>query len=72
MSPWNQLVAGNPPVTFITRGVELKSVRKVGQGNHLRMTVRHPDANFIVDAIAFKQGDRFDEITLREQYAISI
>ncbi len=63
IEPMEPTGAGNPPVTFITRGVELKSVRKVGQGNHLRMTVRHPDANFIVDAIAFKQGYRFDEIT---------
>ena len=63
ITPTEPTGCGNPPVTFVTRAVELKSVRKVGNGNHLRMTVRHPEAKFVVDAIAFNQGDLFEEIT---------
>ncbi len=51
---------GNPPVTFVTREVELKNVRKVGNGNHLRMTVRHLEAKLWWYAIAYNQGHWFE------------
>ena len=62
IEPMEPTGCGNPPVAFVAREVELKSVRKVGQGNHLRMTVGHSDANFVVDAIAFNMGYLYDEI----------
>ena len=61
--PMEPTGCGNPSVMFVTREVELKNVRKVGNGNHLRMTVRHPEAKFVVDAIAFNQGHWFEEIS---------
>lgn len=55
---------GNPEVTFLSRGVEVRSARLVGaEGKHLALKLS--DGRFIFDAIAFRQGDRFAEITPR-------
>ncbi len=55
---------GNPEVTFLSRGVEVRSARSVGaEGRHLALKLS--DGRFIFDAIAFKQGDRSAEVTSR-------
>lgn len=55
---------GNSEVTFLSRGVEVRSARSVGaEGRHLALKLS--DGRFIFDAIAFRQGDRFAEVTPR-------
>jgi len=55
---------GNPEVTFVSRGVEVRSARQVGaEGRHLSLKLS--DGRFIYDAIAFGQGERLGEVTSR-------
>ena len=46
---------GNPPATFLFRGVRVRSVQPVGRdGNHLRLKIE--DATGLREAMAFRQG----------------
>lgn len=50
----------NPAPVFLTRGVEVTEVRRMGgQGQHLRLKLRHTDAQW--DAVAFGQGEGWQD-----------
>ena len=54
MAPFGQ---GNPEPRLGARGLEVASLRTVGNGNkHLKMRLRQPNGRFL-DAIAFNQGE---------------
>lgn len=53
----------NPSPVFVTRHAYLKEVRPVGaDGAHVRLKLYEPNRGKIVEAIAFRQGSRIDEL----------
>ena len=45
---------GNPQINLVTRGLQVRDARAVGDGKHLKLTVT--DGRITYDAIAFRQG----------------
>jgi single-stranded-DNA-specific exonuclease len=53
---------GNSEPCFVTRGVQLWDVRKIGkEGKHVKFRVSHENSTML-DAVAFGMGDRFNEL----------
>jgi single-stranded-DNA-specific exonuclease len=53
---------GNPLPTFVSRGVQVTGCRTMGlDQQHLRLKLRQNGSSF--DAVAFKQGDSFNEVS---------
>jgi single-stranded-DNA-specific exonuclease len=50
---------GNPDAVFVSRNVQVKSSRTVGQeGKHLKLTLTDPLSRLTFDAIGFRLGDQ--------------
>ena len=50
---------GNERPVYLTRGLELRSLRTMGAGDaHLRMTLREPERRVTWSAVAWRQGPR--------------
>ncbi|MDX9986176.1 MAG: single-stranded-DNA-specific exonuclease RecJ, partial [Dehalococcoidales bacterium] len=62
---------GNPVPILASRGVEVIKCRQMGStGKHLRLQVRHCGA--VWDAVAFGQGDNFEDIKSRMDIAFNL
>src|SRR5439155_11280213 len=53
---------GNPGVTLLAPGCELRDLGTVGDGNHLRFRVRGEGGQDAGSAIAFRQGSHLDRL----------
>jgi single-stranded-DNA-specific exonuclease len=62
---------GNPVPTFVSRGVQVTNCRTMGvDQQHLRLKLRQNGSSF--DAVAFKQGDSFNEVSAALDIAYSL
>lgn len=53
----------NPSPVFISYGVQVRGVRVMGQdGSHLRINLYDPVRGRLLEAVAFKQGSRIEEL----------
>jgi single-stranded-DNA-specific exonuclease len=59
LKPYGQ---ANKQPLFIYKGLKVEAIRTLKEDKHLKMTLR--DNKFLVEALAFSQGDRRDEIRI--------
>ena len=57
---------GNPDAVFVSRNVEVRAKRTVGQeGKHLKLTLSDPVSRLTFDAIGFRLGDQLSKLSPR-------
>ena len=59
LKPYGQ--SNNQPL-FLYKGLKVEAIRTLKEDKHLKMTLR--DGKFLVEALAFSQGERRDELTV--------
>lgn len=59
LKPYGQ---SNKEPLFIYKGLKVEAIRTLKEDKHLKMTLR--DGKFLVEALAFSQGERRDEIRI--------
>jgi single-stranded-DNA-specific exonuclease len=62
---------GNPPVTLLAPGCELRELAAVGEGKHLRFRVKHETGQDAGSAIAFRLGPQLDRYRRVGRYDVA-
>src|SRR5262249_52973690 len=70
LSGLGPLRPGNPGPRLVTRGARVTSVRRVGDGSHLKLTLEDERAT-IRSAIGFRLGDRPVDVGMRVDLAFA-
>ena len=55
----------NPSPIFLYRGLKVQAIRTIKDDKHLKFTLK--DSSKLIDAVAFSQGDRRDEIKIGDK-----
>ena len=62
LKPYGQ---ANPSPVFLYRGLKIQAIRTIKDDKHLKLILK--DSNKLIDAVAFSQGDRRDEIKIGDK-----
>ena len=65
LKPYGQ---SNSQPLFLYKGLKVEAIRTLKEDKHLKMTLR--DGKFLVEALAFSQGERRDEVVIGDKIDI--